>query len=280
MDGRRVGRGPPEAVEQGGAPADEEIPPPAGHGAAMTPAPGAPRVALGRPASQRQAVFRERAGHAEGPPRRADELAQIHQRGGQPSGRPGRKQLPRVEEDRRAVLLLPGCSANGEQSGKDPRHVGVRGRMAASESEAGHGRGGVFAEAGQPGERREIAGEDSSVVPRDAHGRAAEVAGPRVIAQARPGREDALLPGAGERRKVREPIQERTVPLPDRRDRRLLEHDLGDPDAIRIGRAPPGKGSLFSRTSRSFGWAGRDFQGFQKSVVSEPEPNRLSETEN
>src|SRR5438876_2786233 len=116
--------------------------------------------------------------------------------------------------------------------------------MAASESEAGHGCGGVFAEAGQPGERRAIAGENPRVVPRDPHGRAAEVASPCVIAQTRPGREDTLLAGAGERRKVREPLQEGTVPLPDRRDRRLLEHDLRDPDAIGIGRSPPWKGSL------------------------------------
>src|SRR5437773_6404034 len=118
--------------------------------------------------------------------------------------------------------------------------------MARAEGKAGHRGGGVFAETRQAPQSCGVAWDPAAVLLEDPPGRAAQVAGPRVIAEPRPRREHAVLAGAGEGREIREAGEERFVPAADGGDRRLLQHDLGNPDAVGVARPAPGKPPLLS----------------------------------
>ena len=98
------------------------------------------------------------------------------------------------------------------------------------EPHPGHGQG-----------RLQRAREASAVPLEDVPGAPVQVAGAVVVAEARPAGQDLLLGRRGQRRQVGERLQERLV-IGDRGlHRRLLEHHLRDPDAVRVARAPPGK---------------------------------------
>ena len=60
-----------------------------------------------------------------------------------------------------------------------------------------------------------------------------------VVAQAAPQREHASIGARGERAHVGKRREEAHVVRQHRRDLRLLQHDLGQPDAIRIARVLP-----------------------------------------
>jgi hypothetical protein len=68
-----------------------------------------------------------------------------------------------------------------------------------------------------------------------------EVPAARVVAEAAPGREHVLLGGFGERVHVGKAREEALVVGDDRGDLRLLQHDLGEPDAVGVTRALPGQ---------------------------------------
>jgi hypothetical protein len=68
-----------------------------------------------------------------------------------------------------------------------------------------------------------------------------ELARPTVVAETRPEGQDLVDPGRGEsldRRKARE---EALVVGEDHLHPRLLQHDFGKPDPIRVARAAPGE---------------------------------------
>ncbi len=72
------------------------------------------------------------------------------------------------------------------------------------------------------------------------------VAATPVVTEALPEREHLLLGRFGERAYVRETQHPRLVVREDGSDGRLLEHDLADPDLIRVGGPAPGEVALFS----------------------------------
>ena len=101
------------------------------------------------------------------------------------------------------------------------------------------GGGGVIADAGQRA--------DAVVVARETAGRhdplrgEAQIARARVVAEAAPQREHVVFGGGGQGCDRGEAFEEALVVRDDRLGARLLQHDLADPDAVRIARVAPGK---------------------------------------
>ncbi|MNI91098.1 hypothetical protein D3C73_1487140 [compost metagenome] len=75
----------------------------------------------------------------------------------------------------------------------------------------------------------------------DLHGAAMQVAGAGVVAQPRPIRHHVFLRGGGKRGHVRKALQETFVIRNHRGHLRLLQHDLGQPDPIRVTCVLPGQ---------------------------------------
>ncbi len=69
--------------------------------------------------------------------------------------------------------------------------------------------------------------------------RLSQVASTAVITESLPQSQHVVFIGGGKVAHGGEAIQKPFVVRHDGHDRRLLEHDLADPDPIRIGRAPP-----------------------------------------
>jgi hypothetical protein len=93
-----------------------------------------------------------------------------------------------------------------------------------------------------------------------------EVARARVVAEAGPRSEHVIEPRGGERahrRKLRHPA----LPVRDHGlDARLLQHDLADPDRVRIARATPGQVAAVTPVVRDD--SGRDLNEIHRVVVA------------
>ena len=74
---------------------------------------------------------------------------------------------------------------------------------------------------------------------RRAGGSVQQVAGPAVVAQALPEAQHLLFLGPGQVGGGRKRLEEALEVGDDRRDLGLLQHDLGEPDAIGVARALP-----------------------------------------
>ena len=94
----------------------------------------------------------------------------------------------------------------------------------------------VGADAGQAAQARLGVGEASAVALGERPGAGMEVAGARVIAEPGPGLHHLFDRRLGEPCDRREALQEALVEGLHGRNRRLLQHDLRQPDAIGIGR--------------------------------------------
>ena len=100
-----------------------------------------------------------------------------------------------------------------------------------------------------PGSSRSSSGRRGQLPPRrpsELPCGAVEVARARVVAESRPGGENALLARAGQGPQIRKTPKELAVSAADRADGRLLEHHLGDPDAVGVPRAAPGEAALLA----------------------------------
>src|SRR5450432_537072 len=111
--------------------------------------------------------------------------------------------------------------------------------MRQVESHAGDGRGGVIANARQAANgtvlARKTARSDNLL------GRPPQVARARVIAEPAPKRQHIRLSGCRQRFNRGEACQEPLVIRDHRCRPGLLQHDFGNPYAVRVGGAPPGK---------------------------------------
>ena len=124
---------------------------------------------------------------------------------------------------------------DGEDAGGHAFHVAVGGDDGAVEGDRGDGGGGVGADAGNVPQPLHRVGEAAARQHRLRAG--VQVAGAGIVAEAGPFLGDVLPRGIRQRRHVREAAQEALVAWAHRRNGRLLQHDLGQPDAVRIGRA-------------------------------------------
>ena len=120
--------------------------------------------------------------------------------------------------------------------------VAVEDRDALAEAERGDRRGGRAADAGQLGERGAGARELAAVLGDDDLGAAMEVARAAVVAEAAPRREHVARLGRRQRAHVAEARDEALVVRAHGRDLGLLQHDLREPDAVRVARPLPRQG--------------------------------------
>ena len=150
-------------------------------------------------------------------------------------------QLIVAEHAGRFPRALAREAGDQEVAREDALDVAVEDRRARAEREAGDRRRRRASDAGQArdvGERfRKLPG-----VPLDHELRGAvQVTGTRVVAEPAPQTQDVVLARGGEAGDVGKPGPEALVVRDDGRDLRLLQHDLGQPDRVRVARALPGQ---------------------------------------
>ena len=179
----------------------------------------------------------QRAGVAAGVARRADGGPELHQRL-VPVARP-----LAVEELLGAVVVRPVLpvlgAAQGEEAGEHSADVAVDDGQRQAVRDREDGARGVEAHAGHGQRGLERPREAPAVALGHVLRAAVEVARAVVVAEPRPGGEDLLLRLLGERLQGGEALQERLVVGSRRLHRGLLEHDLGDPDAVGVRRPAP-----------------------------------------
>src|SRR5262245_22911347 len=182
-----------------------------------------------------------RAGPAPGRACRAPGGAEVHQRlvvVVRPTGRHQRRgQIP----DR---LLSPEARQPPrpeEHPTQHAPHVGVHDRHRAAIGEAPERPRGVAADAAHPAERGVVFGEPAPVAGDRLARDAAQVDRADVVTQRVPEPRDLLRRGAGEALERRIPLEKLVVLRDHPIYLRLLQHDLGDQDAIRIGGPAPGE---------------------------------------
>ena len=222
-------------------------------------APGRP-YRLRRAARQvfRQSLFEgdarraQRTTPAGGLLRPAHTRAQIHQSlrviAGPDAGRQFRRQRTDALPRRRQ------CFGDAEQPGDDPFHIAIHHRRRPVEGDGGDGGGGVGADAGKCLEFLCGFGEVSGEVSAYRLGASLQVAGAGVIAKPLPGVQHIVEACLGERADVRPTHREGSEIGDHRGDGGLLQHDLGEPDAVGIGApAPPWRRAEAPRQRPSVG---------------------------
>ena len=125
------------------------------------------------------------------------------------------------------------------QARDDAQDVAVHGRFRDAESDGRDRARRVVADTRQAAQRRVVGRHLPAVgLAHDLRG-AVQVAHPAVIAQSLPQLEIDLLRHLGQRAHIRAGRQKPLIIRDDRLHPRLLEHDLGQPDAVRVAGAPP-----------------------------------------
>ena len=165
--------------------------------------------------------------------RRADGGAEIHHGLGEIAGAPWRRQSARQpgnfrlrRRQRRVDRIKPR---------DDALDIAVDRRRRRIERDGGDGGGGIGADAGQSAKTLFARGELTAVPLDHDAGASVQIAGAGVIAEAGPGLEHVVERRRRQRPEIGPARQKACVIGPDRLDRGLLQHDFGQPDAIRIG---------------------------------------------
>ena len=130
------------------------------------------------------------------------------------------------------------------KAGQHPGQVAVHGGGGDIESDGGHCGGGVIPHAGQSAQLFQISREHSAILFHNRFRRLVQVPGAGIVPQPFPAFEHVLLRRARQGKHVREAINEAGVVPRHRFGAGLLEHDLADPDAIGVLRAPEGQHAL------------------------------------
>src|SRR5690606_8082495 len=131
----------------------------------------------------------------------------------------------------------PGVLLHGEDAGEDAGHVAVEDGQRYAVGEGEHGRHGIVADAGEGAGGGLVRGEPAAVVASDLLRGAVEVPGTRVVAESLPRLQDVVERRLRQRLDGRERFDEPLEVRPRLLDARLLEHDLREPDAVRIAAA-------------------------------------------
>ena len=174
----------------------------------------------------------QRAQQALGIARGADRCAEVHHRLGEVAGALGRGDRIGGLADRLARARQR--FIDREQPGDDALDVGIDHHRAPPEGNRGDGGGCVGAEAGELAQLRLGVGKRAAL----SHGARAgdEIARARVVAEACPLGHDVGLGRCGERRDGRPALGEAGEVGRGVGGSGLLEHDLGKPHAVGIGR--------------------------------------------
>ena len=201
-------------------------------------------------AALRRAQLRERAGEAARRGRRTDRRAELHealieiagrcvvgQRGHQPAG---------VRPQRLHTLRRFDVIGDREHAPEHARDIAVDERRPFAIRDRRDRTGGVRPDArhvaqAARGTRQRITDRLRARV---------QVARARVVAEAGP-RGEHVVEWRGCERRHRRKLRHPARPVRnDRRDARLLQHDLADPDRVRVARAPPRQVALHARVMR------------------------------
>jgi hypothetical protein len=124
---------------------------------------------------------------------------------------------------------------DGVQAGDDALGVAIHRGDRLTEGDRGDRGGCVGADAGERAELRGSLWKTSAVLTRDRLRRAVEIAGAGIVAKTGPYAVDFIQIRSGEALHIGPALKECAVVRRNRGDGRLLEHDLGEPDAIRVG---------------------------------------------
>ena len=198
----------------------------------------------------RRAQLRERADEAAGRGRGADRGAELHQALVQVTRLRGLRQLGHQLAGFRPQLLhaarRPHVVPDREHAREHARHVAVDERCALA-----------VRDRRDRARRIRTDARHAAQLARGARQRVADglrtrvqIARSRVVSEPRPGGEDVVERRGGERRHRRK-LRHPALPVRDhRRDARLLQHDLADPDRVRIARPPPRQVALDARVVR------------------------------
>ncbi len=189
----------------------------------------------------RDAAFGERAVRAQRIPARADGGADIHDRLRVHLDLLVRRALIRERPqlfDRRALGEI---AFDAEVARQHALHVAIENRESFVPAQRENRAGGGAADAGQARHLIEGARELAAKLIANAHGRAMQIARARVVAEAGPEVQHVVDRRIGQRRDAGEALHEAQVIRHDRRDLRLLKHDLRHPHAIRRAVVLPGK---------------------------------------
>src|SRR6185295_3912606 len=196
------------------------------------------RVALLRSRLRGGAEVADGADQAARRARDADRRAEIHQalrvRPDAALRQQRRRRLPQFALGTR----LGEVAGEGEHAGEHALDVPVEDRGALAERERGDRRGGRAADAGQRRELFARARELGPVLGDDRLCGAVEHACPAVVAEPAPEREHVVERRGGERADIGEAGDEALEVAEHGGDLRLLQHHLGEPDAVRIVALP------------------------------------------
>jgi hypothetical protein len=161
--------------------------------------------------------------------------------------RPGHRCGGGSHQDRGEIPKLieggafPGIGVESQPSREDPDHISVEDRIGLVEGDAANGSGGVTADAWQSADGLKVSGEPAPMLAQQLLGGLLKVASSRIISEAFPEFENPLRFGLSQGPHVRQCLHPAFPIWNDGLDLRLLEHDLRDPDRIRIQRPPPGQ---------------------------------------
>jgi tripartite-type tricarboxylate transporter receptor subunit TctC len=166
--------------------------------------------------------------------RRADRGAEVHQRLGEIARPPRRHQRLHARADVRLGGRQGGLDR--EQSRHHPLDIAVDRRGAGTEGDRGDGGRRVGTDAGQVGKFRLARRKMPAVTRHHRSGAGVQVARAGVVAKPGPELEHVIEIRGSERAHVRPALRETLVIGGDRLHRRLLQHDLGQPDTVGIRR--------------------------------------------
>ncbi len=124
--------------------------------------------------------------------------------------------------------------------GQHPADIAIQGGFVLTESHRGNGSGGIATHARQKRQIGSGAGHLPTSFP-DLSGGAPQIARPAVIAQTFPERQNLLFAGGSQRFQGGEARHPALKIGADRVHLGLLQHDLRDPDRIRVWMAAPGQ---------------------------------------
>ena len=126
-----------------------------------------------------------------------------------------------------------------QQAAEYPEHISVHGRLRLIVRNAENGSGGVGSD---PRQRDQVTAgirRLSIIAGHDFPDPLLQVAGPRIVAQPLPGRQEVLLRRFRQGSNVRKPLQKPVIVGNDRFHAGLLQHDFRYPDAVRVAFLPP-----------------------------------------
>ena len=154
---------------------------------------------------------------------------------------PGRRKKPGRQFPQRPLGVPPPSKSLTPVTLEYTAHVGVENDGRPVVSQGQHGPRGRSPDSGQFEKALQRARQTSAVTLDHTPRRGVQMMRAAIVAEARPDPKHLIQLGPGERPHGRETPHERRVITPDGVDRRLLEHDLRNPDRIGPPVALPGK---------------------------------------